>query len=491
MEEKKFYTLSTILRGIRDYLDLRIKGHPFWLKVEIANINFHSTGHCYLELAETKNGQCIAQCKGAIWSSSLSLIRNTLGKDFNNILKKGNEILCHVELQFTEKFGLNIIIDEIDINFNLGFLERKKQETLERLKKENLIGKNNQIPLPTVIQKIAIIGSPETSGITDLIKQLNENAYNFCFEYSIFSCLVQGDKAEQEILNRLQQLKGSKFEVIALIRGGGSKLDLEVFNSYSIAREIALHDKPILTGIGHETDVSVADLVANKYHKTPTALGSYLVERAYEFEVRYRTTFTSIIEFKNIFFENRKSRLKLNIQSLTSTSKSYTQLRRGALHTSLNRINAAIRQHLADEQNKISLTFETISTAPQNCINNSKRNLGHTMELIRINSTGMIKQYIDNFKLKLDLVLTSSKMLCSDKLNFMNNVSHFVEVYHPKNIMNKGYAIPRFKGKLLSDQELQPGEELEIELKDRILLVSFIKIKERWKILLTNKLLRS
>lgn len=491
MEGKKIYSLSVILKGIREYLDLRIKGKSFWLKVELANINFHNSGHCYLELAETKNGQSIAQCKGSIWRSSLEAIKANLGNDFANIIKKGNEILCLVEMQFTEQYGLSIIIKDIDINFNLGALEKKKQETIDRLRKENLLDKNKQHKLPVVIQKIAIIGSPDTAGITDLKKQLENNLYKYHFDYDILPCLVQGEKAESEIISCLKQLNYSKYDVIALIRGGGSKLDLEVFNSYNIAREIALYNKPVFTGIGHETDLCVADLVANVYHKTPTALGSFIVERAHNFEVRIINSFNGIIEYKNRFLEDRKSHLKLNIQTLTSKSISITQLRRGDLHTIMSRIIADARQHMNIEENNLTIANEFIKTNPLAFILTSRNNLKHTMELMKINSEGKIKQGLDGFKQTMELIFSYSKQKIDDRLKYVNNVLEIVGIYHPDNILTKGYAIPRLEGQLILDQSIKENSELEIELHKRILIVSYKKDKQKWKTSLTNKQLKN
>ena len=491
MTEKKIYTLHTILKGIRNYLEDRIKGKVFWLRAELANINFHSSGHCYLELAETDNGRSIAQCRGTIWKSTLSNIKNSLGDDFKNIIKKGNEVLFLVEIQFTEQYGLSINIRDVDINFNLGALEKKKQETINRLKKEELINKNKEIKIPTVIQKIAIIGSPETAGITDLRKQLEKNSYGYNFEYEIYPCLVQGEKAEVEIIDQLKKLRNSSYEIIALIRGGGSKLDLDVFNSYSICREIALHPIPVFTGIGHETDISVADLVANIHHKTPSALGSYIVEKAHNYEVRIISSYNYILEYKDKILEEKKSHLKLNIQTLTSKSISITQMRRGDLHSNMNRIFAEARQKLSIEQNSIKVGEEILRTNPAAFILTLNKKLNHTLELIQINSEGKIKNALSGFNQIMELIASYSLKKIEEKLKYTSNVNEIIGVYHPDNILSKGYAIPKIDGNLLKDQELGRNTEIEIEMFKRIIIVSYLKDKPKWKTSIMNKLLKN
>lgn len=302
---------------------------------------------------------------------------------------------------------------------------------------------------------------------------------------------MQGEKAEAEIINRLKQLNDSTFDIIALIRGGGSKLDLEVFNSYNIAREIALHNKPIFTGIGHETDLCVVDLVANVYHKTPTALGSYIVERAHNFEVRIINSFNGVIEYKNRFLEDRKSSLKLNIQTLTSKSISITQLRRGDLHTIMSRIIADARQHINNEKNNLTIAQELIKTNPLAFILNSRNNLMHVMELMQINSEGKIKQALDNFKQTMELIFSYATQKIDDRLKYVKNVLEVIGVYHPDNILTKGYAIPRLDGQLILDQSIKENSELEIELHKRVLIVLYKKDKQKWKNKLMNRLLKN
>jgi len=488
MSERTIFTLSKILTGIREYLDLRIKGKTFWLKVEIANINFHATGHCYLELAESSDGQNIAQCKGAIWQSNLSTIKANLGEDFNNILKKGNEIVCFVELQFTERYGLNVIIKDIDITYNLGELERRKQQTIKKLTEEKLLEKNKEKILPTVIQKIGIIGSPETAGITDLIKQLKNNQYKYYFDIEVFPCLVQGDKAQGEIISRLHHLKNSRFEVICLIRGGGSKLDLDVFNSYEIAKEIALHDKPIFTGIGHETDFCVADLVANVYHKTPSALGSYIVDRARNFEVRYVSTFNYILEYKGKFLEARKAALNLNIQTFSSKSISYTQLRRGELHTKMTRLLSEVTDLINTQKNQIGISNEILGTNPITLIHTKLQSLKHTIRLVDINSQKHIKSGLMTLKNNFELIVSITQSRISEGSIYLENLIKVIGIYHPDNILQKGYGIPRKDGILLTKQELHPNDTIELELSNRVLVLSFIKYKEKWKNSIMNLL---
>ena len=205
-----YYSLSTILNRVKTIIDTNVAGKCFWLKVEIANINFHRSGHVYLELAENQNGNTIAKCKAIIWNYQISHIRQTLGKDFDNILKKGNEILCYTSIQFDVTYGLSILITDVNLEFAVGQIEKKRQETIDRLKKEGLIDLNKRIPIPLVIKTIALIASKDTSGYQDFVKNITENQYGYKFYIELFSSSVQGNTAEIEIVNRLKTINKKK-----------------------------------------------------------------------------------------------------------------------------------------------------------------------------------------------------------------------------------------------------------------------------------------
>jgi len=459
LDEIKSYSLSAILTGIKNIIDKGTAGTKFWLRAEIADIIFHKSGHCYIDLVETKDNEKIAQCKATIWARYLSSIRNELKSDFDNILKKGNEFLCFAKVEFTPLYGFQINIFNVDISFSLGNLEKLKQETIDQLKREGIFDTNKSKKPSIVIKRIALITSASTNAYADFYKQINQNKYGYQFEIVDFPALVQGDSAVGEICQRLEYLNNQKYDIVAIIRGGGSKLDLDVFNNYTLAKAIATHNLPVYTGIGHENDVSVADMVASMMHKTPTALGAYIVEQAHNYDVKITTTWTAINEWKNLYFETQKNWLKLNIQTLTSESISRTQLKRGVLHTVQTRINTEVLDIIYSERRKLISAKELISSQPVYWLSNQSQVLKNTMQLISLS--------------------------CQNKIKFARgNVNYYleaVEIYHPRNIMKKGFAIPLYKGMLYNNQLLKPNEILEIELLRQTLIVSFIKSKENGK----------
>lgn len=191
MPEKRIYSLSEVIGYIKNVIDERLAGKRMWLRAELSNINFHRSGHVYIDLVETAKNQTLAQCRATIWAMQLREIRQELGEDFPNIVKKGAEILCAGEVVFHPVFGLSINITGIDRSFSLGELERKKQESLAKLEAKGLLDLQQERPLPTVIQRIAVVGSPGTSGHADFLKMLKRNEHGFDFRVTDFPCQVQ------------------------------------------------------------------------------------------------------------------------------------------------------------------------------------------------------------------------------------------------------------------------------------------------------------
>lgn len=451
--QHSFYTLSTILGRIRVILDEHIKDKGFWLKVEITNINFHRSGHVYLELAETKNGSTIAQCKGMIWSYTYRDVQSKLKEDTLNVLKKGNEIMCYVNLNFDEKNGLAVFIRDIDISFNLGEIEKRRQETIDRLVKDGVLEANKKLVTNVVIQKIAVIASQSTNGYLDFVKQLQNNQYGYDFHLETFPCTVQGDKAEVEILHQLERVSNLNFEVVVIIRGGGSKMDLDVFNSYQLAKTITEMNLPVFTGIGHESDISVADLVANRHFKTPTAVANHLIERAYDFEVRISKSFKEVREIASSNLEREKSRLKLCSESIAAISSRQCGLKLGALHTVLNRTVILVNALIMDNINNMKGTLQEVEEQVDRVI---------ALEDSEIRSRNELLRYLVQNK------INTSKA-------FLEKTTASIMPFTPTNLLAKGFVIPRVNGKLYKGDSLPQGTEISLEFKDRTLLVKYIK----------------
>ncbi len=289
----------TLLQLTQRVKDLFIGIKEQWLSAEIAEVNY-SGGHCYLTLVQKaeRGDKILAKVKANIWSSTVWALQTKTEGELNNLLQIGNKVLLKVALNFHDIYGFSLTVSSIDATYTVGELELRRLKTLSALTQEGLHEKQKQLNLKPVIQRIAIISSVEAAGYEDFMVQLEQNLFGYQFEISFFNSSVQGEKAEGEIVARLEEIGeiADEFDVALLMRGGGSRLDLEVFNSETIARTIAIMSVPVLTGIGHTKDQSVADFVSFQSLKTPTALADFILTHNNEFEQNCLDAFHHIVQ---------------------------------------------------------------------------------------------------------------------------------------------------------------------------------------------------
>ena len=261
-------------------------GEALWLRAEISQVN-ESRGHYYLTLVEkSEDAGVVARASGMIWAKTFRRLKKKLGAGLTTLLQDGREVLIQVQPQYSEVYGFSLHVEDIDPAFTLGQLELERQQTIERLNQRGLLTKNKQLELAPVLQRLAVISSSTAAGLRDYNHELRSNAYGYSFDNQLFTAAMQGDRCPVEVPAAFQQIKKLKrhFDAVLLIRGGGSRLDLASFDDQRIGEAVARCPLPVITGLGHEQDTSVADLCAHTALKTPTAVGQFVLDRSRRYE---------------------------------------------------------------------------------------------------------------------------------------------------------------------------------------------------------------
>ena len=290
VEGKKVFSLLEVMESVRRTLSERY-GSPFWVKAEMSKLNHYThSGHCYPELLEKKEGKVVAQIKANLWKEDYIRINETFLRVLKEPLKNGIMILFSARITFDPVHGLALRILEIDPVFSLGELEREKQETIDRLHKEGIIGRNKALHLALVPQRIAVISVETSKGFADFRKVVDENSWNYRFFYMLFPSLLQGEKVAESIGRQLERIRlvRSHFDAVAIIRGGGGDIGLSGYNQYELARHVALFPLPVITGICHATNETVTEMVAFRNCITPTDLAGFLIQQFHNFSVPVR-----------------------------------------------------------------------------------------------------------------------------------------------------------------------------------------------------------
>lgn len=276
-------TLSELQHRIKSAVEGSL-ALPVWVVAEVSELKVNYSGHCYLELVEksepTRGGTPIpcAQVRAVIWRSQYAMLSSYFEAETGSRLAVGMKILAKVVVSYHELYGLSLQITDLDASYTLGEVERQRQMTIAQLQRDGVWDMNRSLKLPRPLQRIAVVSSAAAAGYRDFCNELRDGGY--AFSLTLFDVVVQGAAAEQSICTALEEvaLRQEQFDAVVLIRGGGSASDLSCFNSYRLCSYVAQFPLPVITGIGHDKDTSVADMVAHTPLKTPTAVAAWLTE---------------------------------------------------------------------------------------------------------------------------------------------------------------------------------------------------------------------
>jgi len=298
----------------------------YWVVAEIGQLSVNQKGHCYLELVENQNKRIVSKIKATIWSYTYSNLSTWFQGITGQPLAEGLKILANVKISYHELYGLSLNIQDIDATYTIGEREKQRQEIINKLLADGVMEMNKEQALPLVPQNIAIISSPTAAGYEDFSQYLNENSANYHIETTLFDAMMQGADAPAAIINALQKInRTSNIDLVVIIRGGGSQLDLECFDDYDLCSHIAQFPLPVISGIGHERDETIADLVAHTRLKTPTAVAEFIVQGIFSYETKINDAVSKISQLANTIIQTAASRivhinsaLKLRAQNITS-----------------------------------------------------------------------------------------------------------------------------------------------------------------------------
>ncbi len=333
---------------------------PVWIRAEIAQSKLNR-GHYYLQLVEKAEGsdERIAQIDAVLWSNRTRGFPDALKQELPKILEDGMEIQVLVRVDYHAIYGLKLTIEDIDLSVAQGRMAVRRQQIIKELNELGLHNRNRNLPLPMVIQRVAVITSLHAAGWQDFREQLVSNIYGFAYHLEVFPASMQGASVEQEVLHQLHaiQERASEFDVCVLIRGGGSKLDLAWFDNKSIGVAIAQLDIPVLTGIGHEIDETVSDLVAYRALKTPTAVATFLLETNMNFDAKLIHFSQQIHQAMQQSLHQAGSKLDRSAQALRHTIKQTIDKSSWDLH----QLKKDIRMHVAMRIKDQTLTLDQMA----------------------------------------------------------------------------------------------------------------------------------
>ena len=277
MGDRNYMELLELQTRIKESIASAFPGR-YWVKGEIASFSPRSNGHCYLSLTQSRGGRSIAEARAMIWSWKYPQLKNFFESSTGEPLRAGITVLVQVQVNFSELYGVSLFIENIDPAFTLGEKALERKKAIEKLTAEGYMEMQKELALPDLPYRLAVITSKTAAGYQDFRNHLLNNPEGYAFHLDLYEALMQGEQAPASIMEALEEVAEKGYDAVLILRGGGSELDLACFDDYNLAVAIATLPVPVITAIGHDKDVHIADMVAHASVKTPTALADLFLE---------------------------------------------------------------------------------------------------------------------------------------------------------------------------------------------------------------------
>ena len=340
--EKEHIDLLELQNRLKQGIELLFPSR-IWIKAEISAVKARSGGHCYMELSQSDSKGLTAKASAIIWSSRYRFIAPYFESVTGSPLQEGMTVLVEVQVNYSQLYGMSLIINDIDPEYSLGVKELERQRTIERLQKEGLMGLQKELPMSALPYRLAVISAEDAAGYRDFMRHLHENPYGFSFETELYPALMQGADCPSSIIAALDSINDSQeiYDAVLILRGGGAKLDLACYDDYDLAAVIAQYPLPVITAIGHDQDYHVCDMVAHEYLKTPTALADFILEiyededaRLSSFATRMKIAFTGRLAAMDAALVNLQGRIRNGAVMKLSLCESKVELLRTRIESS-------------------------------------------------------------------------------------------------------------------------------------------------------------
>ncbi|HXK75130.1 MAG TPA: exodeoxyribonuclease VII large subunit [Bacteroidaceae bacterium] len=439
------WSLETLGQHIQDVL-LHGMPHNYWVQAEIARVS-QSRGHCYLELVQqdVRSGYTVAKMRANIWASTYAQLAPKFIQGTGQHLSAGQQVLLFVRVTFHPLYGASLQVVDIDPTYTLGEQARKRMLILKQLREEGVDDMNKSLPLPSPIQKVAIISSSTAAGYGDFCNQLHKNSQGYIFYTHLYEASMQGQHTETSILSALDAIldSGINYDVVVIIRGGGATSDLQDFDTYMLAAAVAQFPVPILVGIGHERDTTVLDEVACISLKTPTAVASYLLDKMEELHTQLLNIETSIQQIVRDRLDDEKHRLQ-DLQ---------------------HRIPLLVKRRMDQEKSTIQQYQQFVLVHVPQRIRQEHQRLLHVEMQVKnapIMSMQRKKNQLDFIEQQLHSIVVN---VLKNRHDYLDRLAQRVYDCSPDRILEKGYSMTFVGGKLLkSYTDVSAGDLLVTRL---------------------------
>jgi len=456
-------TLSELNKQIGDVLESAFpKG--VWVVGEISELKENRNGHCYLELIEKQGIEIVARSRATIWSYTYRMLKPYFETSTGQLFTSGIKILVQVSVEFHAAYGLSLNIKDIDPVYTIGDMAMQRREIVERLKTEGVFEMNKELQLPLVPQKIAVISSASAAGYQDFVNQLNNNKQGFVFYIKLFQATMQGTETAPSIMAALERIFGYDdfFDAVVIIRGGGATADLSSFDNYDLAYFVTQFPLPVITGIGHEKDDTIVDLVAHTRLKTPTAVAEFFIAGVERYYDRILELENEIVRLTRETLDDKNANLERVAADLNQSVTRYIGDRQVELTRRGNRLHRMVGQYTYKKEHKLEKMKQQLKSSvllwfsvAGNRLLLKRTKVKHAVD------DSLLKQNATILHLKDQLAAKAERRLLKEqeRIHYNENTARLID---PVNVLKRGYTITFSNGKLVKKAaQLKVNDEIE------------------------------
>lgn len=456
-------TLSELNKQIGEVLESAFpKG--VWVVGEISELKENRNGHCYLELIEKQGTEIIARSRATIWSYTYRMLKPYFETTTHQFFTSGIKILVQVSVEFHSAFGLSLNVKDIDPVYTVGDMAMQRREIVERLKAEGVFEMNKELQLPLVPQKIAVISSATAAGYQDFINQLENNKPGFRFYTKLFQATMQGAETVPSIMAALERIFQHEdfFDAVVIIRGGGATADLSSFDNYDLAYFITQFPLPVITGIGHEKDDTIVDLVAHTRLKTPTAVAEFFIAGVERYFDRLLELESEIVRLTRETLDEKQTTLERVAVALNQSVTRFIGDRQVELTRSGNQMHRMVGQFTFKKEHRLGKMKHQMRSSVllwfsfhQNQIGKKRTAVKHAIK------DSLLKKNSDLTHFKDMLIAKSGRRILKERerIHYNENTARLID---PVNVLKRGYSITFSNGKLIKAAgQLNVNDELE------------------------------
>lgn len=455
---KQIFTLKQVVSSIRKTIEERYQ-QLYWVKAEMHKLNRFPSGHCFPELLQKEDGKVVAQISASIWKQNFERINRQFIEVVKEPLKEDSTLLLQVKITYHEIYGMSLQILDIDPAYSLGELHKERAETLKKLKAENLLNANQSLPFPLLPKRIAVISAESSKGLSDFNQVLDNNQWGYSYFRMLFQAYLQGDLASASIIAALKKIERVKdhFDVVVIVRGGGGEVGLSCYNDYELCRAIASFPLPVLTGIGHSTNMTVAEMIAYRNAITPTELGEFFIQAFHNFSVPLKDAIKTV----RIFATQMVSENKHALSRVSTTFQHITQRQVKVEQQLLAASGVTIRSGLRFRFMELK---EGVNACRISVVHEGRRALDRERTAV-LNAR--------------DKLLSGSFQFIRRNELLTSQLEQSVRLMDPVNVLNRGYSITTINSKVLSkSNQAQKGDILLTLTADFKLKSSVTEINE-------------